>query len=234
MNTSLMLMSTAVFIAVSHTLIGIDHYVPFVVLSKVNAWSMKKTMMIVVVCGIGHVFSSVILGLVGIGLSQSLASLINIESVRGTMATWFMIGFGLVYTVWALTQVYRNKPHIHWVNGEKITHDHHNLENGKTHIQANPKAKSNAIWGLFILFVLGPCEPLIPLLMYPAATENTTAFIGVTMIFSICTIITMTLATLVCIKGIKHINIAGLEKYSHALAGLAITICGVMILTLGI
>ncbi len=234
MNASLMLISTAVFIGVSHTLIGIDHYVPFVVLSKVNAWTMKKTMIIVVVCGIGHVFSSVILGLVGIGLSQSLASLVNIESVRGTMATWFMIGFGLVYTIWALTQVYRNRPHTHWVNGEKVTHDHHAVENGSAHVQANPNAKSNAIWGLFILFVLGPCEPLIPLLMFPAATENTMAFIGVTMAFSVCTILTMTLATWIGVKGIKRINIAGLEKYSHALAGLAITVCGVMILTLGI
>ena len=80
MSTSFLL-TTAVFIGFTHTLIGIDHYVPFVVLSKANAWSLKKTMWIVLLCGIGHVLSSVLLGLIGIALSQSLSFLVNIETL---------------------------------------------------------------------------------------------------------------------------------------------------------
>ena len=98
MNTTSLLLSTSVFIAITHTLIGIDHYVPFVVLSKANAWTMRKTMIIVLVCGIGHVLSSVLLGLFGIALSQSVSFLVNIETIRGSLATSFMIGFGLIYT----------------------------------------------------------------------------------------------------------------------------------------
>ena len=234
MNATSLLLSTSVFIAVTHTLIGIDHYVPFVVLSKANAWTMKKTMTIVLLCGIGHVLSSVLLGLFGIALSQSVTFLVNIETIRGTLATSFMIGFGLIYTCWALTQLYRNKPHTHLVNGEKILHDHHHIEQTQTHHEAKPKKNLNTIWGLFILFVLGPCEPLIPLLMFPAATQNTFAFIAVTAAFSLTTIITMMGLTYIGVKGLKTINVKGLEKYSHALAGTAITLCGVMILTLGI
>ena len=63
------LLYTAFFIGTVHTLIGVDHYLPFVVLSKSNKWSIKKTMMIVFVCGIGHVLSSIILGFVGLGIS---------------------------------------------------------------------------------------------------------------------------------------------------------------------
>ena len=234
MNTTSLLLSTAVFIAVTHTLIGIDHYVPFVVLSKVNHWSIRKTMIIVLVCGLGHVLSSVILGLIGIVLSQSVNSLVHIESIRGSLATSFMIGFGLIYTAWALTQLYRNAPHTHLVNGEKIIHDHHHPQDGDLHHQANPKQATNTIWGLFILFVLGPCEPLIPLLMFPAATENTMALFSVTLAFSLTTIITMMGMTLIGVKGLHRIKLDGIEKYSHVLAGAAITLCGVMILTLGL
>jgi len=30
----------------------------------------------------------------------------------------------------------------------------------------------NIHWALFLIFVFGPCEPLIPLIMYPAAKLN--------------------------------------------------------------
>jgi len=233
MNDINLLMSTAVFIGVVHTLIGVDHYVPFVVLSQANAWSMKKTMMIVLICGIGHVLSSVLLGFVGIVLSQNLASLVHIETVRGMLATYFLIGFGLIYTLWALSRLYKNKPHTHLVNGKQILHDHHGIESTELHHDAQPKSNLNTIWGLFILFVLGPCEPLIPLLMYPAASNSGFAFFSVTVAFSVCTISTMMVLTYVSLKGLKQVKLAGLEKYSHALAGVAITLCGVMILAFG-
>ncbi len=233
MSTSFLL-TTAVFIGFTHTLIGIDHYVPFVVLSKANAWSLKKTMWIVLLCGIGHVLSSVLLGLIGIALSQSLSFLVNIETLRGTLATSFMIGFGLIYTAWALTQLYKNRPHTHLIHGEKVIHDHHHLESVQSHHEAHPKKNQNTIWGLFILFVLGPCEPLIPLLMFPAATQNNLAFVGVISAFSAVTIFTMLGATWFGVKGLTHLKLEGLEKYTHALAGTAITLCGILILTLGI
>lgn len=230
----MVLMSTAVFIGLFHTFIGVDHYIPFVVLSKANAWSLRKTMWIVLVCGIGHVLSSAVFGYFGILLSQSVTYLVDIESIRGSLATYFMIGFGLVYTLWALRDIYLHKPHKHMVDGHEIMHDHHTIESTETHIDEKPKSNQNVIWGLFILFVLGPCEPLIPLLMYPAATENTGALIGVTLAFSFCTISMMLLLTWIGIKGLSIIKVNFLDKYSHALAGSAITICGLMILTLGI
>lgn len=234
MSDSMVLLSTAILLGLFHTFIGVDHYVPFVVLSKANAWSMRKTLWIVLACGIGHVLSSTVFGFIGIALSQSVSLLVDIESIRGSLATYFMIAFGLVYTLWALRSIYLNKPHKHHVDGHEIMHDHHAIESAETHIQEKPKSHQNVIWGLFILFVLGPCEPLIPLLMYPAATENTSALIGVTLAFSICTISMMLLLTWVGIKGLNLFKVQILEKYSHALAGSAITMCGLMILSLGI
>lgn len=230
MNELNTLLYTAFFIGTVHTFIGVDHYLPFVVLSKSNMWSIKKTMLIVFICGLGHVLSSVVLGFIGLGISSSLSTLVGIEDVRGTLATYFIIVFGLCYTIYALRKLYLNKPHTHIINGQEIMHDHHDSKSINDHVHKN----NNVLWGLFILFVLGPCEPLIPILMYPAATLNLSALISVTLVFSVSTISMMLGLTLLGVKGLEFIKIKSLEKYGETLAGLAITLCGVLMITMGI
>lgn len=232
MNELSYLLSTALFIGTVHTLIGVDHYLPFVVLSKANNWSIKKTSGIVFICGIGHVLSSVILGFVGLAISSSLSTLVGIEDIRGTLATYFIIAFGLGYTVYALFNLYKNRSHKHLVNGHEIVHDHHDAQSVEDHI--SNKKKSNIVWGLFILFVLGPCEPLIPILMYPASTLNVFALVSVTAVFAVSTISMMMVLTLLGLKGLNFVKLKSIEKYGETLAGLAITVCGVLMITLGI
>ncbi|MZP56571.1 MAG: hypothetical protein GT600_14080, partial [Bacteroidales bacterium] len=73
MNDSITLLSaTAVSIGFLHTLLGPDHYLPFIVLSEAKKWTVRKTMLITFLCGIGHVLSSVVLGLLGIGIGIEL------------------------------------------------------------------------------------------------------------------------------------------------------------------
>jgi hypothetical protein len=44
---------------------------------------------------------------------------------------------------------------------------------------------------LFLIFVLGPCEPLIPFMMQPSSENNTTGIFQVAAIFSLVPIATM-------------------------------------------
>lgn len=225
------LLATAVSIAFLHTLIGIDHYVPFIALGKANRWSMRKTLLIALVCGAGHVLSSVVLGGAGIGLSMAVSSLVDIESIRGEIATYFLIGFGLVYMVYGLLRAKKPKPHTHTSpDGHSVMHLHSEAAPAHEH---HAKGRS-AFWGLFILFVLGPCEPLIPLLMYPAATHNALALVLVTVCFAVCTLATMLLMTFLGLKGAGMIKQGVLERYSHAFAGFAVFACGIMIYALPI
>ena len=84
-------------------------------------------------------------------------------------------------------------------------------------------------WVLFIIFAFGPCEVLIPLLMYPAAEANYLAVLMVVVAFALATLVAMVGAVLVLLYGLEQIRLPSLHRYSHALAGLAILICGVMI-----
>ena len=234
MNELNILLTTAITIAFVHTLIGVDHYVPFIALSRANHWTMKRTLLIVLVCGIGHVLASIALGFAGIGLSAGVSFLVDIEDIRGDLATWFLIAFGLVYTVYGLRNAVKNKTHSHITpDGRTILHAHSRTGGEHQHHETKRK-RNNAFWGMFIILVLGPCEPLIPILMYPAATHNPLALVFVTALFAACTVATMLLMTFLGVKGIRLLKVDKLERYMHLLAGSAILGCGILLLLLPI
>jgi nickel/cobalt transporter (NicO) family protein len=235
-NEFTLLLLTAVSIAFLHTLTGPDHYLPFIMISKARNWSLAKTSWFTVLCGLGHVGSSIIVGLIGIAFGMAVSKLELFESVRGSIIAWLFAAFGLVYLVWAIYRIQRNKPHVHkhyHGNGEEHLHEHNHH---KDHLHVHEgKAKANITpWILFTVFVFGPCEPLIPIVMYPAAKHNYTELIIVTAVFSIITILTMLTVVLIASFGIKLLPMKTLEKYSHVMAGGTILLCGLGMVFLGL
>jgi nickel/cobalt transporter (NicO) family protein len=236
MNSSIGLLSiTAIFIGFLHTLLGPDHYLPFIVLSQAKKWSIRKTMIVTFFCGIGHVLSSVVLGLIGIAVGISLEKLVSVESFRGNIASWLFIAFGLVYMIISIRSLLRKRKHTHshfHFGGQRHEHEHNHQEE---HIHIHEKETVNTTpWILFLIFVFGPCEPLIPLLMYPAAESNISGAIIVSILFSIVTIGTMMSIVLALKLGLNKINLKPLEKYSHLIAGTTIFVSGLAILLLGL
>ena len=235
MSEEFILILTAASLGLVHTIIGPDHYLPFIAIAKARNWKRKMTGIVVVLCGIGHVLSSIVIGFIGIAFGIAISSLTSIESLRGSIAGWLLIAFGLVYTVWGLRMAVKNKKHthIHFHNdGTVHEHEHYHSEE-HTHIHESEK-KPITPWVLFIIFVFGPCEPLIPLVMYPAAMHHYTLVIAVSIVFGIITIGTMLVLTFLGIYGINLLPAHKLEKYIHALAGFAILLCGISIKFLGL
>lgn len=233
-NELLILIIAAVSIGFFHTLFGPDHYLPFIVMSRSGRWSIGKTTLVTVLCGIGHVLSSILLGILGITLGIAISRVEGVESFRGGIATWALIAFGLIYFVWGVQKAIRNKPHKHLhAHKEGDTHIHtHN--HTREHIHVHEEAKSITPWVLFIIFIFGPCEPLIPMLMYPAAKNSLTGLILVTTIFSVITILTMVGIVLISTLGINLIPLKQLERYTHAIAGAIIFFCGISVLSFGL
>jgi len=214
METNLsFLAGTALTIGTLHTLAGPDHYLPFVAMSKTRNWSMLKTIYITSLCGLGHVLSSIIIGFVGIAAGIAISGIEKVEGSRGNIAAWLLLIFGGAYMVWGLLRLWRRKPHHH--------HDH--AFNGK---------KQMTFWILFTIFVLGPCEPLIPILMYPASQHNYAAVAYISLVFALTTISTMILIVVLMVKGISLVKFSILEKYQHVIAGAAIALCGMGIVFL--
>ncbi|MFH1314219.1 MAG: sulfite exporter TauE/SafE family protein [Candidatus Eisenbacteria bacterium] len=226
---------SAASIGFFHTLLGPDHYLPFIMMGRARKWSRAKIFWVTAVCGIGHVGSSVVLGMVGIALGIGITRLEIFESFRGNLAAWVLIAFGLVYFVWGLRRALRNKPHEHkhlHDGGLNHTHTHVHTED-HTHVHDKPSA-SITPWVLFTIFVLGPCEPLIPLLMYPAAKTSLAGVILVAAVFAVATIGTMLGVVLLSSYGVSLLPMARVERYTHAIAGATIMVCGAAIQFLGL
>jgi len=236
MNNSIALLSfTAISIGFIHTILGPDHYLPFIVLSQAKKWSHRKTMIVTFFCGIGHVMSSVILGLIGIAVGISVTKLVSVESFRGNIAAWLFVAFGFVYMIISIRNLIKKRKHTHshfHLHGEEHEHEH-NHHDAHTHIHQNDVFKTTP-WVLFLIFVFGPCEPLIPLVMYPAAKHNFHGAVLVAILFSITTIATMMLVVLAFNMGLNKINLKPVEKYSHLIAGTMIFLSGLAIIFLGL
>jgi ABC-type nickel/cobalt efflux system permease component RcnA len=232
--TLLGLLGTAAFIGFIHTLTGPDHYIPFIAMSKVGRWSLPKTLAITLACGVGHVASSVVLGLGGIAASLALAKLEWFEGVRGDLAAWLLLGFGLAYMAWGIRRAIRNRPHAH-VHGHadgavhRHVHTHHE-EHAHPHARLDADEEAGAgrmtPWILFTIFVFGPCEPLIPILMYPALKLNFWSVLLVAGVFALLTIGTMLTIVTAAYWGLLRLSTSRLERYSHAIAGFALAACG--------
>ena len=236
MDNSITLLSvTAVSIGFIHTVLGPDHYLPFIVLSEAKKWTMKKTMWITFLCGLGHVISSVILGLTGIIVGISVNRLVEVESLRGNIAGWLFIAFGLIYMLISIRNLYRKRQHTHSHfhpgTGEHI-HEHNHFGD-HAHVHENDVVRTTP-WILFLIFVFGPCEPLIPILMYPAAQNNIAGSVFVSVLFSLVTIATMMGVVLAFKLGFSRINIKPVEKYSNLIAGGMIFLSGIAIQLIGL
>lgn len=223
-----MLTVSAAAIAFVHTILGPDHYLPFVAMARAKGWTLARALRITLLCGAGHLAGSVALGLAGIALGIELSSLTWLEGVRGNLAAWLLIGFGLAYTSWGLRQAQRNRRHTHWHHHDGVTHLHehdHHEDHAHVHEQQGP-APSLTPWVLFVIFVLGPCEPLIPLLMYPAARVDAAGVIGVIAVFGAVTALTMLAAVAIGLQGLRVIRLGRFEQYGQALAGATVLACG--------
>jgi ABC-type nickel/cobalt efflux system permease component RcnA len=130
--------------------------------------------------------------------------------------------------IWGLKKAYNNKPHSHIHVSEEGTYQTHSHTHDGKHVHRSEK-KSMTPWILFIVFILGPCEPLIPLLMFPAAQHNSAGIVIVSIIFGIVTIVTMVSVVTVSLYGINLLPLVKIEKYTHAFAGFAIFVSGLAI-----
>ena len=74
------------------------------------------------------------------------------------------------------------------MTGEMIHEHEHVHENNHDHLHTKEKIINLTPWVLIIIFVLGPCEVLIPMLMYPAAEHGTMGVVLVSSVFAIATI----------------------------------------------
>ncbi len=233
---STVLLAGAASVAILHTLAGPDHYLPFVVMGRARRWSALRTTFWTVLCGLGHVGSSVVLALVGVIFGYGLERVQFFEGLRGNLAAWAMIAFGLVYLAWGLKKAARGQEHSHLHRHECGPAHEHRHDHALAHAHAHGETEGFRLtpWVLFTIFVFGPCEPMIPLVMYPAARGVWAEVWTVVGVFSALTIVSMLVVVLLAIRGLALLPTGKFERYNHAVAGGTILLAGCAIQFLGL
>ncbi len=235
MTEAQILITTAASIAFLHTILGPDHYLVFTAMGRARDWSLAKTLRITLVCGIGHVFGSIVIGAVGILLGTQLVALVEIEGMRGNFAGWALLAFGLMYFAWGLRKAGRSHRHSHIHVHDDVVHDHEH-DHHTDHAHVHEKGAGNPItpWAMFIIFVLGPCEALIPLFMYPAAQQSAGLVVAVASIFGVVTLATMLVCVAATSIGLEKLKLPSTGRYAHAVAGASVVLCGAAISFVGL
>ncbi|MBI2428820.1 MAG: hypothetical protein HYV29_08505 [Ignavibacteriales bacterium] len=186
-----------------------DHWIPFVALARAQQWDRWKTTYSVLLAGLGHVSSSVVIGLVGIAVGMATEHVSGWETIRGDVASLLLIGFGIAYMIYGLKQI------------------------GKHHTHSHTKARTVSYWTLFILIIFGPCEPLIPLL-FASSAFGWVNVVTVVAVFSAATLIMMQLQVHAAVWGVSLFKFHIFEYASDAIAGAVIVITGIAIRVFGI
>jgi nickel/cobalt exporter len=227
MSEMMVLLVSAATLGVIHTLLGPDHYLPFIVLSKARKWTRTRTLWITFISGVGHVAGSVVLGLIGIAMGISLSRLEAFEASRGSLVGWMLIAFGVLYTAYGVYKYVKRGAHMHlppFLRPKSIRHRELHLD--EKALEKEDGAGRLTPWILFLIFVFGPCEVLIPMLIYPAANQSGMGVFLVALVFGMATIGTMMLVVFLGYKGFSLVRFKGREHQLHLFAGLVILLAG--------
>ena len=212
---ALNLLAGTAAIAVTHTLLGPDHYLPFVMMAHAGKWTRTKTAWVTALCGLGHVASSLVLGILGVLAGLAVHEIRGAETTRGDWAAWGMVALGVAYGLWGLRKAIREHVHAHGPDPRRV----------RTLL---------SFWALFALFVLGPCEPLIPLFVMPASRGRWELALGLALLFTGLTVTCMVGTVVAMQSGLMRLPLRGLERWSHAMAGGVIALSGLAVVLLGL
>lgn len=227
------LLAAAAGVALVHTLLGPDHYLPFVMLARARGWSLRRTLAITLICGLGHVGSSLLLGLLGLGAGAALGWIETVEGHRGNLAGWALVAVGTAYALWGVRRARRERLGLRVHRHGHMVH----LHPGGGHEHRHPEAadgKGATFWALFVVFVLGPCEPLIPLFLVPASQGRWGLAAVTGAVFSAVTLAAMLTVTGLATAGLARLPLGPLERWAHALAGGVIAASGLGVVLLGL
>jgi hypothetical protein len=216
------LIAAGASVAAIHTLLGPDHYLPFVMLARAHGWSRRRTALV----------TALALVAAGIGFGVAIGSLERFEALRGGLAAWALVAFGLAYGAWGVRRALRGARGIVAHAHEQHVHVHAGGDRPHSHGRAESSAVTS--WTLFTIVVLGPCEPLIPLVVLPASQGRIGAAVATALVFGLVTVATMTVVATLGAAGMARVPLAPLERWAHALAGAVVAASGGAVLLLGV
>ena len=215
----LALAATAAAFGAVHTAANPAHYLPFVAIGKSHGWGLPKILAFAVACGMGHLLSSVAVGGLGIAFGAGVGEASFLDAVREDIMKWAFLAFAAVYFFFGLRVSISGRGRMHCcesdVGAKKI----------------GGLSDKASFWTLFLIFTLGPCEILAPLVMVSASEGDWAGVASVAAAFSVSTVATMLAMTAAVMFGLGFVKGGGefFQKWGRALSGGVMLACAVLL-----
>ncbi len=144
--------ATGFVIAFSHAAIP-THWLPFVMAGRGQHWSKEKTLLVVALCGSGHVLITTVLGILVVWLG------IETSKWTGNVFPWLAGGALILFGLYYLMRQARGggHGHSHFGSGHSHGHEHHehggHAHNSGDHDHASDKKRIDTGHGALLLEV---------------------------------------------------------------------------------
>jgi ABC-type nickel/cobalt efflux system permease component RcnA len=204
-----LLVATVGAVGVLHTLVP-DHWAPIVVLARQHKWSVMRTARAAALAGVGHVTSTLLLGVVLWVVGATAAARYgHIVSVVSALA---LIGFGLwiAYGGWKETRAGAHHDHEH--GGEPHSPAQHDTAGSRT--------------ALVLIVGSSPMIEGIPAFL-AASTYGFTLLAVMAVVFALATIITYVVTCVTGVVGLRRTSLGPLERYGELISGALVALVGV-------
>ncbi len=220
-EAGLALVLTTIITAIVHTLIP-DHWLPFVLVSKAEGWSDRRTATLTALSGTLHVTLSIALGLALPILGKGAQAAVEGVGARLEAASaWLLIFFGIAYMLWFLFK----GGHVHSFG----IHPHHNPGDPEPPRTLGLRLKDLSGYSLTFVVGFNPCILVIPCI-YGAAQISGLTLAAVTLSFAVSTVVSMVAVTMLGRRGTLRLTSPFLTRYGEALSGGLIALTGLALL----
>lgn len=233
-------------VGVLHTIVP-DHWAPIALVARQCGWNRAQTARAAFGAGIGHVVSTLIIGLAvwlaGVAFAARFGSVVGIVSSLG------LIGFGLWIAVGSVLEQRRRDP---IASNPIVQHRHtHRHEGGLVHVhfhshgsqdvhEITPETESSpplhehehkASGRTALLLILGSSPMVEGIPAFFAASKYGVGLIAImAVVFAIATIATYVTLCTYSADRLRDISIGPLERYGEVLSGALIALVGVVFL----
>ncbi len=234
--TQPLLVATVATVGVLHTLVP-DHWAPIVVLGRQQGWSLSRTARAAALAGVGHVTTTLLLGLflwvVGAALAARYAHLVSVAAAVALL----VFGAWIAYGGWRELRrgvdhdVDVGHAHLHR-HADATEHAHWHDHDGHLHATDGGAAviheHDHAVTGRTALLLILGSSPMIEGLpaFFAASPYGMSLLCVMAVVFALATIGTYVGVSAAGVSGLQRISLGPLERYGEVASGVFVALVG--------
>ena len=253
MSPSIILLGAAASVAILHSILP-DHWVPLAVVARIQRWNLLRVARVSALASAGHVLASLLLGaiiaLIGLQFQHEF------DLQQGHIIGAVLVITGLGFLIWGLfggghghshaNGHAHDHGHSHEHEGEhehtheehthehldhahdEHTHEHHDHKHA-THTTGKQSTLAGRLSAIVVPFgvAASPDLTILPVVLAASAISLGTV-VGVLSIFSLLTIATFVILTIVATVAGYQIKAAGIEEHSTTITSLVLIAIGIV------